>query len=245
VFFTSAEGLTEDAIDNGRTKVYEFSQSDGLSVAAQATASNANYADSSPDGKTLWFTTADALIPQLDTDLGFIDVYAARVGGGFPLPVVDGSDVGGPAPSSGAGGGTPDAPSLPSQQPSPSTPPPATPLSSGGDLGDEPASRPGLRLDGRRAAVDGRRVRFAVASTAPGQMVMRLQQGKRILAKGGRRLVASGTETVSLRLTKDGRRLLSEGRHRLRLVSEFRSVDGERVARRWRVVVSSGEEGRR
>lgn len=43
----------------------------------------AAFADASPDGDDVFFTTLSSLVPQ---DYGLIDVYDARVGGGFPPP---------------------------------------------------------------------------------------------------------------------------------------------------------------
>jgi hypothetical protein len=45
------------------------------------------FVDASPEGHDVFFTTASSLLPQ---DPGLIDLYDARVGGGFPQPVVKG-----------------------------------------------------------------------------------------------------------------------------------------------------------
>jgi hypothetical protein len=44
---------------------------------------DSEFIDASPDGRDVFFTTASSLLPQ---DPGLVDIYDARVGGGYPLP---------------------------------------------------------------------------------------------------------------------------------------------------------------
>jgi hypothetical protein len=44
---------------------------------------DASFVDASPDGEDVFFKTATGLLPQ---DTGLVDIYDARVGGGFPTP---------------------------------------------------------------------------------------------------------------------------------------------------------------
>ena len=98
LFFESFEGLVP-ADTNGRTDVYEWEQAgagdckEGDSSYVKASGgclsltssgkspSDSEFIDASPDGSNVFFTTAASLVPQ---DPGQIDVYDARVNGGFP-----------------------------------------------------------------------------------------------------------------------------------------------------------------
>jgi hypothetical protein len=100
LFFNSFEGLV--ARDgNGKQDVYEWEapgagdcgpQSAGFEPAAGGCVSlissgegdrDSEYVDSSGDGDDVFFRTASSLVPQ---DPGLLDVYDARVDGGFPSP---------------------------------------------------------------------------------------------------------------------------------------------------------------
>lgn len=100
VFFDSFEALVP-ADTNGRTDVYEWEQ-DGVGDCTRASASfvgssggclalissgrspaDSEFRDADPSGRNVFFTTAASLLPQ---DPGQIDLYDARVQGGFPPP---------------------------------------------------------------------------------------------------------------------------------------------------------------
>jgi len=95
VVFTSADGLTPQALDSvvsegiPATNVYEYSGgrvfliSDGRATIANQPTSLAGI---SASGRDIFFLIADQLVPQ-DTDQLY-DIYDARVDGGFPPPVV-------------------------------------------------------------------------------------------------------------------------------------------------------------
>jgi hypothetical protein len=100
IFFDSYESLVlEDS--NGREDAYEweaagsgsctedssaFSRANGgciYLISSGQSPSDSEFIDASPSGRDVFFTTAASLVPQ---DYGLIDVYDARVEGGFPPP---------------------------------------------------------------------------------------------------------------------------------------------------------------
>jgi WD40 repeat protein len=83
VFFTSADALvTKDT--NGEPDTYEFEPATGdVALISGGTSSEpSEFQDASPSGNDVFFTTRQRLVGS-DTD-GNMDVYDARVGGGFP-----------------------------------------------------------------------------------------------------------------------------------------------------------------
>ncbi|HYH52946.1 MAG TPA: hypothetical protein VD761_02350 [Solirubrobacterales bacterium] len=101
VFFEGLESLVP-ADTNGKTDVYQWESPGTGSCTTQAAAysltnngcvslissgdspSDSEFIDASPDGSDVFFSTASSLVPQ---DPGLIDIYDARIGGGFPVPV--------------------------------------------------------------------------------------------------------------------------------------------------------------
>jgi hypothetical protein len=84
--------------DHGTTSLISSGRGDDISY----------YADSSDDGRDVYFTTGAALLPQ-DKDARELDLYNARIDGGFPVPVEDHT-----APCSGDGcqGAAPGVPAV-------------------------------------------------------------------------------------------------------------------------------------
>jgi hypothetical protein len=88
---------------NGRKDVYQwelagagdcqstganyFAQNGGcLSLISSGTSGgDSEFVDAAPSGSDVFFTTASSLLPQ---DYGLVDIYDARIGGGFPPPPV-------------------------------------------------------------------------------------------------------------------------------------------------------------
>jgi hypothetical protein len=97
VFFSTADALTPQAL-NGVMNVYEYHDGQvGLISDGHDTVSTEGYPavellGTDESGFDVFFTTADSLVAQ-DTDTQ-VDVYDARIGGGFATPVL-------PAPCSG------------------------------------------------------------------------------------------------------------------------------------------------
>jgi hypothetical protein len=103
VFFQSSVGLTPEALDRkviGHTgsqpvyakNIYEYHDgrvsliSDGQDITENQGSSVVSLSGTDPSGGDVFFSTADRLVGQdVDTDL---DVYDARVDGGFPGPTV-------------------------------------------------------------------------------------------------------------------------------------------------------------
>lgn len=94
VFFESADALVPQD-SNGDTDVYEW-EADGVGscaiprgcvalISSGRSEGGARFADASTSGDDAYFRTDGSLVPS---DPGAIDLYDARVGGGFPPPVV-------------------------------------------------------------------------------------------------------------------------------------------------------------
>jgi hypothetical protein len=103
VFFTTAEPLVPQD-HNELGDVYEWTEAGGLALISAGTPGfKAEYAGGTPDARTVLFTTGATLIPG-DRDGGEVDIYAARVGGGFPEPAAPaGCGTGGACDASSAG----------------------------------------------------------------------------------------------------------------------------------------------
>jgi hypothetical protein len=102
VVFQSPDGLTPGALNGivrtggegqqyGLNNVYEFHDgnvyliSDGLDTSSVENGSAVQLEGISSSGEDIYFRTADQLVPQdLDTE---VDIYDARIDGGFPAPV--------------------------------------------------------------------------------------------------------------------------------------------------------------
>jgi hypothetical protein len=88
VFFTSAQVLIPED-HNSSQDAYQYTVATGkldLISTGNPTAGNALFMDASANGDDVFFTTRERLVGW-DTDAS-IDLYDARVGGGFPEPVV-------------------------------------------------------------------------------------------------------------------------------------------------------------
>ena len=105
LFFESYEALVlRDT--NGKQDVYEWQRAQSKAECNEAGADlyveeangclslissgqsdeDSEFIDASANGRDVFFTTASSLVPQ---DYGLVDVYDARIGGGFPSPIVD------------------------------------------------------------------------------------------------------------------------------------------------------------
>lgn len=81
-FFATAEALLpEDR--NEKEDVYEWTEAGLRLISAGTPGLGANFLGSTPDGTTAFFLT-NATLVRRDRDGGELDIYAARVGGGFP-----------------------------------------------------------------------------------------------------------------------------------------------------------------
>jgi hypothetical protein len=93
LFFNSFDALSPRDT-NGREDVYEYEGGHVYLISGGTDSENSQFADASASGGDVFFTTAQPLVAQ-DRDPR-LDLYDARVGGGFPSPVV-------PAPCAGEG----------------------------------------------------------------------------------------------------------------------------------------------
>ena len=84
LFFDSRDALVPHA-SNGRQNVYEYEDGHVHLISDGAGSYDSSFLDASPSGDDVFIATADQLLPQ---DMDFrIDVYDARVDGGFPVSV--------------------------------------------------------------------------------------------------------------------------------------------------------------
>jgi hypothetical protein len=82
VFFNTAESLLPTD-NNGKQDVYEYGGGALHLITTAASPDDSLFLDASTDGSNVFFTTSQQLLPQ-DTD-GAMDIYDARVNGGFPV----------------------------------------------------------------------------------------------------------------------------------------------------------------
>lgn len=217
VFFDSADQLLPGD-SNSVGDVYEYRPGRGLALLSSgASGAPARFGDATEDGRSVFFVTADRLVPQ-DTDaLG--DLYAARVDGGIASQHV--------APRDPAGACTGEAcrPSLVAEPPRPVIGTPAFEAPTEG-----PSPRMSVRTPSRKElSAAGKRGRLSVrVKVSAGGTVRAKLTGKyagkrnRTAARGTRNPSKAGTVRVSLKLSKAARRELSRnGRLRLRLTVEY------------------------
>jgi hypothetical protein len=104
VFFQTAESLLP-ADTNGRIDVYEWHGGKLGLISAGAEAHDSIYGGASTDGRSVFFSSADALLPGLQDSVRHL--YVARVGGGAPpaptaQPPCEAADCRAPAAPGGA-----------------------------------------------------------------------------------------------------------------------------------------------
>jgi hypothetical protein len=81
LFFTSPDALAPQDT-NGHMDVYEYENGSASLISSGTSDQGSYFADATPSGSDVFFTTHQALLPQ-DTD-EITDLYDARVNGGFP-----------------------------------------------------------------------------------------------------------------------------------------------------------------
>jgi Tol biopolymer transport system component len=219
VFFQSRDALVpEDS--NGRLDVYQYdSRTDQVAlISTGKSSSDSIFADASPDGEDVFFTTRERLVGW-DQDNAY-DLYDARVGGGLPEPPTP------PVACSGdeCQGQPPGRPALVA---------PATSLLHGpGDF--VPRARAAFRLvrpskaQLSRLATTGR-LTLPVRVNRAGRVSLaaRAKIGKRTRTVGreSKRAPRAGTVKLALKLSKAARRQLARtGRMKLSLSVRFAGV---------------------
>ena len=229
VFFNTTDTLVgDDANGNvpngGAQDVYEYNGVPNLISSGHSTYPSW-LASVSPSGDDAFFYTRDSLVSN-DTDGGEIDVYDARVNGGFPASPP-------PPPCEGdACRGTPTA--------APFLPVPTTTTAQGSNVTPEPFKpKPTFSVTGitraaaNRAARTGRLVVF-VHVTASGRIrasaFARVNGTTRRVATTSHTFGAAGAKHLTLRLSKAARtQLLRTGRVALRIDVTY-SRGGKRTA---------------
>ena len=198
VFFLTSESLLPEDV-NSAADLYEWFDG-GLGLVSAGTGVNdVLYMGASSDGGTVFFATDEGLLPGDDD--GDFDMYAARLGGGFPPPVAPPPECAGEA----------------------CLPPPLSrvvrphPGSLAGGEGRRAARlrvrRPrGVAL--RRMAATGR-LRLAVVAPRPGRVTARasarLGHRVRTVGRGHARAVRGGEVTLRMTLSALARRRLAAG----------------------------------
>lgn len=226
VFFNTASQL-DSADHNGVSDVYEWHDGttqllSGGRAGADATSSNAYFLDNSASGNDVFFTTDQGLSADDRDDL--VDVYDARVGGGFPKPVqapqCDGDTCQGtptPAP-------TPLSPSSIGVQP---------PTQGHRDVPAAPVRRFAV---GRVTATSAH---VTVVVTAPGAGRIRVT-GTRVRATT--RIVHAGNYNVRSVLTTGARRTLRRAGHVTVLLQvRFTPAKGKAVTKTARITIRRHE----
>jgi WD40-like Beta Propeller Repeat len=211
VFFTSADRLLADDT-SAKVDVYAYGGGQ-LTLISSGRSDHHNYlADNSDDGQDVFFLSRDALV-ELDDDNGVMDLYDARVGGGFATAA---------SPAScevdcrvGAG-----APAL--------TDPASDDVSGTGNLRPTRTNR--FSLFGLSKAqiarlARGQRVSMGVRLNRPGRLTLvgrATVAGKRaVVLRASRRVRRAGVARIALKLSRPAVRALKHG-GRLRPVLSVR-----------------------
>ena len=232
IYFETADPLVAEDTDGGYVDVYEWSDGQVRLISPPGNARyDALYVDNSADGSSVFFVTAEPVLPQ---DVNATrDLYVAREGGGFPLVP--------PTPGcvSDACQGLLPVPPAP-------TPPGSRDFTGPGDLIEEPDPDPTVRLlavssKQRRALVRRGRtaVRVRVSKSGIVAVTATARLGRRSVTVGRdwRSARRAGTVQVPLRLSRQARRQLKQ-RGRLRLTISVAFSGADEPARR--VVVLRG-----
>ena len=225
VFFNTTDTLVGDDVNGnapngGSQDVYEYDGVPSLISSGRSTYPSW-LASASPSGDDVFFYTRAALVPS-DVDGGEIDLYDARVNGGFPSA---------PAPVPCEGDGCKAPPTA-----APFLPVPATTTAQGGNVTPEPFTpKPTFSVTGitraaaKRAARTGRLV-VLVRVTASGRIRASAFVRTRRVATAGHTFGAAGSKHLTLRLSKAARaQLRRTGRLALRIDVTY-SRGGKRTA---------------
>lgn len=156
------------------------------------------FAGVSRDGRSAYLVTDETLVPA-DTDRGDLDVYVARLGGGFPPPEV---------PGPGCTGDACQAPSAPrGTRPVPdSTTTPGTPPASTVELG---LRAPSARLRRQLAKTGSAVLTVDVPEAGKVSLVARARLGARTTVVGRASARGSGIVRLRLKLSRPARKQLA------------------------------------
>jgi hypothetical protein len=225
VFFNTTDTLVGDDVNgnnpNGASQdVYEYNGVPNLISSGHSTFPSF-LGTVSPSGDDVFFFTREALVSS-DVDGGEIDIYDARVNGGFPSapPIV-------PCEGDACRGNASAAPFLPT---------PSTTTAQGGNVTPEPFKpKPAMSVTGitkaaaARAARTGRLVVFVHVTASGTTRVSAFANGRRV-ATASHTFGAAGAKHLTLKLSKSARaQLLRSGRLALRIDATY-SRGGKRTA---------------
>lgn len=209
-FFETTSTLVEEDT-NGKADVYMWSGGEVSLISSGEGGFNSELVDVSASGNDVFFTTRERLVGW-DTD-NQVDVYDARVGGGFPEPVASVKCVGD------------ECQGTPAERPVLSEP------DSTQAAGDPRITRSRLVLKRlsvrqRAALAAGRRVALVVRVNKAGRVVVRgtgrLLARNATVLRSSKRVSKAGTVRLPLRLSKPARSAVSRsGRLRVLLTARF------------------------
>ena len=210
-FFETAQALV-DGDTNGTPDVYMWADGHLSLISTGQAEEGAQFIDASASGDDVFFTTRERLVGA-DTD-NQVDVYDARVDGGFPEPKPSVPCV--------------DDRCQPTPTPRPALPAPASETAAGDLASPVRASitAKGLSARARKALARGRKTALTVRVNKAGRIVVRgkARIGKRsaMVVKASKRARSAGKVRVPLQLSKAGQRQLARvGRLKVALTIRF------------------------
>lgn len=206
VFFTSADALVKSDV-NGKTDAYQWEDGAVHLISSGRSKDDSFFVAASASGDDVFFATREQLVSP-DTD-EHLDVYDARVGGGFPEPPP-------PAPCSGDGCQGKPTPA-PAGQPSPGS----KSITDGGNTQSAAKKAATLRVSAvsasaRRSAARRGTITLTVRVSEGGIIKARAARGTATVASTTAYPPRAGTFHVKLRLSKATRTSLAH-RKRVRL----------------------------
>ncbi len=202
VFFNSGDALVSQDSD-GEHDVYEWEAGRIRLLSVGNAAAPSDFVGASESGDDVFFATRDRLVGQ-DRD-GLLDVYDARVGGGFasqnPVDVPCVGEACRPAPAQ--------------------VPPAPGPASGGGGDYVRPFEVARITAGQRRLLARRGRIALRIRVDRPGRVLVRALSGRRLVGSASKTATRAEAVTVRLALKRSARRTLAR-RGRLRLALEVR-----------------------
>jgi hypothetical protein len=209
IFFDTAERLLPQD-RNDVEDVYEWENGNLGLISSGAGTRSSRFVNANPAGTTAFFLTNDTLLPR-DRDGGDLDLYAARVGGGFPEP----------PPESGCEGDSCPVP-------------PRGRIARAAARSAGPAGG-GIRL-GRIGAAERRQIvatgwitlllEVPTGGRLSAEAQARIGQGSRTVAAKSVEIAQAGPARLRMRLSEKARQVLADGRDlHLRLLLRLSRFD--------------------
>ena len=213
-FIQTAERLV-DSDSNGREDVYEWHDGNVRLVTSGRSGTDSYFGDASPDGHDVFVVTRERLVAA-DQDNN-LDVYDARIGGGFPAPE---------RPTPPCSGDT--CQGSPNAVPSLRRPATGSILGDGNDQPGRPARFSIVTMSKRQRAKLARtgratvRVRVSTAGLVVLRSRARVGRRVRVMGVSARRASRAGTLALQMRLSRAGLATLRRrGVLKVRMIVEF------------------------